>query len=181
MASALVVASVAAAAATGTPLDRAAETRVEQRTVACATQLVAGVRKVSAWFTPRAAPSDTNPDGWAASAGVLTGFSGTGNRALVSVGDYSLSVRVDGRRCRSSSRSVPLTPSGLPGPPVRFGQRADCVLAGRVIVRARVVSEGGRFTRVDLAVRAEVSGTPLAYVRINRDGSGAFYSSPRCD
>jgi hypothetical protein len=36
-------------------------------------------------------------------------------------------------------------------------------------------------TRAELAVRMESSQAPVAYARIDRDGNGAFYSSPRCD
>jgi hypothetical protein len=42
------------------------------------------------------------------------------------------------------------------------------------------VSEGGRVTRAELAVRMEKSVVPVAYALIDRDGDGVFYSSPRC-
>jgi hypothetical protein len=63
---------------------------------------------------------------------------------------------------------------------VRFQSDVACALPGRVLVRARVVSEGRRVTRAELAVRMESSRAPVAYARIDRNGNGAFYSSPRC-
>lgn len=108
--------------------------RVEDRTVVCATQIVAGVRKFSSGFQPLQPPSGNLPLGFPASVSVTTGFV-SASRALVFA----------------------------------------------VLVRARVVSIGSYATQAELAVRTEKSGTPVAYVRIDRSGSGVFYSSPRCD
>jgi hypothetical protein len=76
-----------------------------------------------------------------------------------------------GSRCR---------PKDFPAP-VGYEQFPDCLLRGRVLVRARAVLDGRRVTRAELAVRMERTRLPIAYTRINRDGSGAFYVSPHCD
>jgi hypothetical protein len=160
-----------------------APTRVDDRTVVCVTQVVAGVRKFSASFWPRIPPADTLPEGLAASASVSSGLFGSRDAALVSVGagpraQASVSV---GPRCTRTRVKVPLSRRGLPGPPVRFQSDVGCALPGRILVRARIISEAGRVTRAELAVRMERSGEPVAYARIERDGYGVFYSSPRCE
>lgn len=94
---------------------------------------------------------------------------------------FTARARIDGRACRATKAGVTLSSRGLPSPPVRFIHRTDCAFAGRVLIRARVVSDGSRVTRAELAVRMEKSGAPIAYVRIDRDGSGASYAPPRCD
>ena len=85
-----------------------------------------------------------------------------------------------GPRCTRSRVNVPLSRQGLPGPPVRLESDVACALPGRILVRARVISEGSRVTRAELAVRMEKSGAPVSYARIDRDGYGVSYSSPRC-
>ena len=108
---------------------------------------------------------------------------GSRDATLVSIGGGPKArARVEvGPRCTRTRANVPLARTGLPGPPVRFQSDVACALAGRILVRARVVSEAGRVTRAELAVRTEKSGAPVAYARIDRDGDGVFYSSPRCD
>ena len=160
-----------------------APTRVDDRTVGCVTQSVAGVRKFNASFSPRIPPADTLPDGIAGGASVSSGLFGARDARLVSIsGGPRAQARVGvGPRCTRSRANVPLSRKGLPRPPVRFQSDVACALPGRILVRARVVSEGGRVTRAELAVRMEKSGTAIAYARIDRDGNGVFYSSPRCD
>jgi hypothetical protein len=162
--------------------ESSAPTRVDDRTVVCVTQIVAGVRKFNASFSPRIPPADTLPEGLAASASVSSGLFGSRDAALVSIsGGPKAQARVSvGPRCTRTRANVPLSTKGLPGPPVRFQSDVACALPGRILVRARVVSEGGRVTRAELAVRMEKSVVPVAYALIDRDGDGVFYSSPRC-
>jgi hypothetical protein len=160
-----------------------AATRVDDRTVVCVTQIVAGVRKFSVSLSPRIPPADTLPEGLAGFASVSSGLFGAADAFLVSIsGGPKAPARVAvGPRCTRTLANVPLSRKALPGPHVRFQSDVACALPGRVLVRARVVSEGGRVTRAELAVRMESSRAPVAYARIDRDGNGAFYSSPRCD
>lgn len=157
--------------------------RVDDRTVVCVTEVVAGVRKFSIYFSPLQPPSGNVPDGFPAVVSLGTGFRSTENPSLVVAGAGPRAlprVRTDTRRCSRSKSNVPLASRGLPGPPVRYQSSVDCTLPGRVLARARVVSDGSRVTRADFAVRMERSGIPIAYVRIAGDGNGAFWVSPRC-
>jgi len=186
IASTAVAMAVAVALATSSRAETAAPSvaRVDDRTVVCATQIVAGVRKFSIYFQPWQPPSATQSQGSAALVNMTSGFRSTENLALVSAsaGPRALArVRTHRHRCSRSKSQVPLSSRGLAGPPVRYQTSVDCTLPGRVLARARVVSDGTRVTRADVAVRMERSGNPIAYVRITESGSGAFWVSPRCD
>lgn len=50
-------------------------------------------------------------------------------------------VFVNGRRCRATRTSVPLSAKRLPGPPVRFDKDANCEVRGHVLVRVQAVFE----------------------------------------
>jgi hypothetical protein len=142
------------------------------------------VRKFSIFFQPFQRPSASFPRGFAAVAHVSTGFVPT-SRALVlaTAGPRAALARprVDSQRCKRTTTRVALSSRGLPGPPVRSQHSADCMLAGRILVRARVVTIGSRVTQAELAVRMEKRRIPIAYARIDRAGNGALYTSPRCD
>lgn len=161
------------------------EVRVDDRTLVCVTRVVAGARKFSVSFSPVSPPSMTTPDGFPAGASVASGFQGDVSATLVFAsagpGARLARPRIDPERCNRTSTRVALSSRGLPGPPVRFQQRADCKLPGRILVRVRVVSTGSRVTRADLVVRMERSQAPISYARISESGSGAFWVSPRCD
>lgn len=156
--------------------------RVDDRVVVCSTRVAAGTQRFYVYFKPWQAPSDATRES-AATASVFTGsIPDVTSLVVVTAGPkaFATSARVDSRLCRPQRAILSLTPRGLPPPPVRFDQRIRCSLGGRLLVRTRVVSEGRRVTRAEIAVRME-SGIPIAYARINRDGYGVFYPSPRCD
>jgi hypothetical protein len=99
------------------------------------------------------------------------------------------------RRCRLSRISVPLSASGLPGPPVQFARQTTCLGRGRVLIRVRATLssraswqpqtdsfDGARSNVVQaaIAVRSERTGKPLAYMELGRDGKTKLWHSPRC-
>ena len=98
------------------------------------------------------------------------------------------------RRCVSSSTSVALSARGLPGPPVRWRERATCSTGGRVLVRVRAVLEsnapwrqagryvGARSNVVEaaLAMRSGRTGKPIAYIELDRSGKTTFWHSSHC-
>jgi hypothetical protein len=99
-------------------------------------------------------------------------------------------------RCASSRRSVPLSPKGLPGPPIQWQERERCVVPGRVLVRFRAALQspalwrrispshvGARSNVVGaaLALRSERTGNPIAYMELDRAGkTKLWYSPPAC-
>ena len=105
-------------------------------------------------------------------------------------------ARVGSPGCVGSRRSVPLASTGLPGPPVQWGQMLKCKPAGGVLVRVRAtVQSSGAWLRVNrlyrgspgvvtearLAVRNARTGRPLAYVTIDRQSRLRVWSAPSCD
>jgi len=105
-------------------------------------------------------------------------------------------ARVGSPGCVASKRSVPLASSGLPGPPVQWGQMLKCKPAGGVVVRVRAtVQSSGAWLRVSrlyrgspgvvtearLAVRNARTGRPLAFVTIDRESRLRVWSAPTCD
>jgi hypothetical protein len=101
----------------------------------------------------------------------------------------------DARRCAAARVSVPLSAKGLPGPPVRFDQEADCEVRGRILVRLRAVLEaptpwrpaqapyvGARRNVVEakIAVRSDRTRRPLALLELDRAGKTRLWVSPAC-
>lgn len=100
------------------------------------------------------------------------------------------------KRCAPSRISVPLSPRGLPGPPIQWAKQATCLGRGRVIVRVRAILQlpvswqplistsydGARSKVVEaaLAIRSERTGKPIAYMELDRDGKTKLWYSPRC-
>lgn len=104
-------------------------------------------------------------------------------------------VYADVRRCTRTRASVPLSPKGLPGPPVRFNTDADCEVRGRVLVRLRAVLEApapwGRSERpyfgarrnvveATIAIRSERGRRPIALVALDRTGETRLWVSSNC-
>lgn len=98
-------------------------------------------------------------------------------------------------RCSSSRLSPPLTPMGLPSPPVRWAQQVTCIARGRVIVRLRAVLHSpsawqplGNFydgarrkvVAARLVVHSERTGEQIAYMELNRNGETTLMYSPVC-
>jgi hypothetical protein len=104
-------------------------------------------------------------------------------------------VYADVRRCAPARVSVPLSAKGLPGPPVRFDQDADCEVRGRVLVRLRAVLEaptawrradapyfGARRNVVEakIAIRSERTRRPIALLALDRGGETRLWVSSGC-
>jgi hypothetical protein len=101
----------------------------------------------------------------------------------------------DVRRCRATRVVVPLSAKGLPGPPVRFDQDADCEARGRVLVRLRAVLEaptewrrasapyfGARRNVVEakIAVKSERTRRPIALLMLDSGGETRLWVSNGC-
>lgn len=102
-------------------------------------------------------------------------------------------------RCLPSSARVPLSTSGLSGGAAGpFGDRYDCVVARRVLVRIRGVfykptslrrqrptryvdqlAANGRVREGALAVRTE-SGKPIAFATVHESGRARLFVGPSC-
>lgn len=168
--------------------------RTVDRTLLCSTVSVFGDRFARVGASS-AVPSVSYPAG----AFVGTGAAGT-TESLAGVEEGPSSGRTTGnvyfnrKRCRDVRATVPLTPIGLPGPPVIFSQLLRCRSA-RVLVRMRAVLDRpvrwrvggqarelllarGNLSSAALAVRTE-AGKPLAFVSI-RAGKLKQYTSGAC-
>jgi len=90
---------------------------------------------------------------------------------------------------------VPLARKGIPGPPTVWAKSVECQVRGKVLVRVRAVLErsvpwrrqdaafvGARANAVSgkVAVRAQASGAPVAYVELDSSGKTRLWFSPGC-
>ena len=97
--------------------------------------------------------------------------------------------------CSARRTAVALSPRGLPGPPVQFGQEAECALRGRVLVRVRARLQtsaawrplqeryAGALANVreaKLAVRSERTRKALAFIELGLAGKTRFWASAGC-
>ena len=87
-------------------------------------------------------------------------------------------VFVDQKRCRHASTFVPLSHSGLPGPPDQL-HAFTCLARGQLLIRARAVWNRRGFA-ASIAVRSHATRKPVAFGFINRTGFGGLYTSRGC-
>jgi hypothetical protein len=87
-------------------------------------------------------------------------------------------VSVDQNRCRNTSTFVPLTHTGLRGPPDRL-HGFTCLARGQLLIRARAVWDRRGFA-ASIAVRSYATRKPVAFGFINRTGFGGLYTSRGC-
>jgi hypothetical protein len=87
-------------------------------------------------------------------------------------------VFVDQKRCRHASTSVPLSHSGLPGPPDQL-HAFTCLARGQLLIRARAVWNR-RGVAASIAVRSYATRKPVAFGFINHTGFGGVYASRGC-
>jgi hypothetical protein len=95
-------------------------------------------------------------------------------------------------RCATVRVSVPLSPRGLPGPPVQWAEKASCTSRGRVLVRVRAVLQsaaswrranrsydGARRNVVEaaLAIRIENGRRPIAFAELGPAGKTRLWTS----
>jgi hypothetical protein len=99
------------------------------------------------------------------------------------------------RRCTPARKPVPLSPRGLPGPPVAWEKQLDCPVRGRVLVHVRAdLRSPDDWRRVDpsyagvrqplvaarLAVRLEKTGKPIAFMELDSKGGTKLWYSAAC-
>jgi hypothetical protein len=104
-------------------------------------------------------------------------------------------VYAHARHCAPARGSVPLSPKGLPGPPVQYSDKAYCASRGRVLVRVRAVLhsraswwrrnppyDGARSNVVEaaLAIRNERTRRPMAFAELGPAGKTRLWSSSNC-
>jgi hypothetical protein len=104
-------------------------------------------------------------------------------------------VYASSRRCAASRASIPLSATGLPGPPSHWAEQATCLGRGRVLIRVRAIlqssaswqpqtdsSAGARSNVVEaaVAVRSERTGKPIAYLELDRHGKTKLWYSASC-
>jgi hypothetical protein len=104
-------------------------------------------------------------------------------------------VYVNAPRCSRVRTTVPLSPRGLPGPPVRFGTEGKCAVRGRVLVRVRTVLQaptswlpaeppyaGARRNVVaaKVAIRSQRSHEPLGLIELDSAGKTKLWTSGAC-
>jgi hypothetical protein len=99
------------------------------------------------------------------------------------------------RHCAPARASVPLSPKGLPGPPVPWSDKASCTSRGRVLVRVRAVLgsaaswrranrsyDGVRRNVVEaaLAIRSERTRRPVGFAELGPVGKTRLWFSSSC-
>jgi hypothetical protein len=104
-------------------------------------------------------------------------------------------VYANTQSCATRPTPVALSPRGLPGPPVRFQQNAECALRERVLVRVRATLQTSAAWRglqdgyagaqanvreAKLVVRSERTRKPLAFLALGSAGKTRFQASSGC-
>jgi hypothetical protein len=99
-------------------------------------------------------------------------------------------------KCFLSRKTVPLGATGLPGPPVQWGNSYGCTVRGRVIVRVRaVLASKASWRRTDtayfgakanvvsaeLAVRSERTGKPFGFGTLSSTGKTKLWTAGGCN
>jgi hypothetical protein len=105
-------------------------------------------------------------------------------------------VYANARTCSPARSPVPLSPKGLPGPPVQWRKQTQCRLRGRILVRVRAVLEsaaswlptgelygGARMNVIEaaLAVRTEPGRRPVVLIQVGRSGKTKLWTGPSCE
>ena len=203
-------AAVAALGARLSPQATPVASRIVDRTFRCTlATLYGGLREFDVVTKPRGTlgnggrSDDVSPGYISVGSGAASGpfddlifaRSGLEERGVAPGSPFPPGAYVDVRRCATARVSLPLSPKGLPGPPVRFDQEADCEVRGRVLVRLRAVLEaptawrrasppyfGGRRNVVEakIAVRSERARRPIALVALDPGGDTRVWISGAC-
>jgi hypothetical protein len=201
---------IAVAATTTAGASQEAPARVVDRTFRCTlAPLYAGLRELEVSTKPRGSlgnggrSDDVSPGYISVGSGPASGpfddlvfaRSRFEERGVAPGNPFPPGVYADVRRCAPARVSVPLSAKGLPGPPVRFDQDADCEVRGRVLVRLRAVLEaptawrradapyfGARRNVVEakIAIRSERTRRPIALLALDRGGETRLWVSSGC-
>ena len=184
-----------------------ATSRIVDRTFRCTPfALGDGLRDLNAIAWPLDSKEFQNPNPSPGYLGVSSGgFSPTSDLISVRADAWQRfrnrpripeGVYVHARRC-SAARvvSIPLSPRGLPGPPVHFGDDVSCTTRGRVLVRVRAVLQSAApWQRIDrtyagarrkvveaaVAVKSESRRRPLAFIELGPGGKTRLWVSSGC-
>jgi hypothetical protein len=179
--------------ADGRPVTALAQ--VIDRTLSCTTISLSGRRFAAVGASP-ANPSSKTP----ARATVSTGPARSPTyfvylEAGPAAGRPAGSVNIGRTRCSRSRKPVPLTRTGLPGPPDERGKGFRCRARSRVLVRVRAVLDRpvkwqvagaqreftgakGDVARASIAVRTD-AGRPLAFMSL-RSGNTRLFAASKC-
>jgi hypothetical protein len=199
----LVAAAVIAAEPAGT--GAGAPSRIVDRTFVCTpVATYGGLRDLNLDAWP---PRDSSGVRFAAYIAARSGPFGPGaelaivrarSQAFIRPWESAPGVYSAARRCVAKRVSVPLTPRGLPGPPVLWGKEAECAIRGRVLVRVRAVLQSpaswreradrwgyvgvrGNVVEAALAVRSERTRKPIALIELDRAGKTRLWVAPGCN
>jgi hypothetical protein len=193
----------------GTPEIRVgarATSRIIDRTFRCTPfALGDGLRDLSAIARPLDSREFQNPNPSPGYLGVSSGgFSPSSDLVSVRADAWQRfrnrprvpeGVYVNAGRCSSARVSIPLSPKGLPGPPVQFGDDASCPIGGRVLVRVRAVLQSSApWQRIDrtyagarrgvveaaLAVRSESKRKAVAFMELGPGGRTRLWVASGC-
>jgi hypothetical protein len=184
-----------------------ASSRVVDRTFRCTPAILAGgegLRDLNLISMPRGAHEFQNPSPSPGYLGVESGGFNT-TAALVAVRADAWErfrnrrvpegVYASAARCTPTRTSVPLSSTGLAGPPIRWSEDTSCPISGRLLVRVRAVLQstapwqridgtyvGARRTVAEakLAVRTERSRRPIALLELAKSGQTRLWTSSRC-
>lgn len=182
----------------------AAPSRIVDRTFACTPMIAfAGARDLDLWASPPRTSPWTIPAYLVARTGTTLPGSDLvyvrartqGKIGWTTPFPGPAGVYANARRCLPASASVPLSSTGLPGPPAGWYSRVSCALRGRVLVRVRArLTEPAEWRRAaagfegaqkrvleaSLAIRSERTREPLAFMTLNRAGETRLWSSQAC-
>jgi hypothetical protein len=169
--------------------------QVIDRTLSCTTISLSGRRFAAVGASP-ANPSTKTP----ARATVSTGSARSPIYFLYveagpAAGRPAGSVNIGRTRCSRSRKPVPLTRTGLPGPPNESGTGFRCRAGSRVLLRVRAVLDRpvkwqvagakreftaakGDVARASIAVRTD-AGKPLAFMSL-RSGNTRLFAASKC-
>ncbi len=198
----LTAATVAVIAASLADNGGGASSQIVDRTVVCTPVAVSGaLRDLNVEVSPPFRNDFTNqPANISVSSGPQTeGFRlvFVQARGQKPFGNWLLTagVYVNSRRCSMSRASVPVSPKGLAGPPIRWSKVVECAVRGRVVVRVRALLEapapwrkadewydGAKKNVVEarVAVRSQSTGRPIAFTEFDPKGRTQLWFSPLC-
>ena len=151
---------------------------VQDSTVVCTVPELHGKSGFHIYYTR----NNTGPNTYPASLVVYTGnaYHSTTLAFILSetFQNQQKGVSVDRNRCRNTSTFVPLTHTGLPGPPDRL-HGFTCLARGPLLIRARAVWNRRGFV-ASIAVRSYATRKPVALGFLNRTGDSGLYTSRGC-
>lgn len=196
---ALGIAAAAVALGVGAERGETAASTVVDRTFLCSVNVHAGVRRIDVSVSPKT----ETPEGPPFPAGAhVSGGGSSLDSTMVSIdggptsGRPTGGVYVNRKRCTwLRSTRIPLSPAGLPGPPIWWSAYYKCLAPPRILVRVRGVLDrparwvtGSRNVAIRanvleaaLAVQTSPTRKKLVFAAITRAAESKLYVAPRCE